>query len=207
MKKRRKSQAKIEYANKLKDPRWQRRRLEVMSRADFKCEECSNDRMELHIHHLRYQGDPWEARDEDLRCLCSSCHGKKHPDKVNKKKRGPVTELEIGGLPSLEENLIRSLENEPDVFPCGLFPEYFLEDNCRSRFISLRSNPGRSTGVLGSELLRESIAKIIRRGLRIESQQLTRAIAEAERAGRKDDLKGLIRRKAYVNKHMYPPKP
>lgn len=62
------------YSEKLKDPRWQKRRLEIMKSADFKCEYCGNAAETLHIHHLRYRGEPWEARDEDLECLCETHH-------------------------------------------------------------------------------------------------------------------------------------
>lgn len=54
------------YADKLKHPKWQKRRLEVLSKADWKCELCSDDETELHVHHLEYTGEPWEAPDSFL---------------------------------------------------------------------------------------------------------------------------------------------
>lgn len=65
------------YAEKLKDPRWQRKRLEVFERAKFTCEECSGTDKTLHVHHKRYiRGrEPWEYEDKvDLACLCEDCH-------------------------------------------------------------------------------------------------------------------------------------
>ena len=72
------------YNDKLKDPRWQRRRLEIMQRADFACEICGDRSEELHIHHKKYRGEPWDASDSELECLCSTCHTIKHldPNKV-----------------------------------------------------------------------------------------------------------------------------
>lgn len=57
-----------------KDPRWQKRRLEIMERDGFQCVSCSDKESELHVHHKRYKGQPWEAEDDDMQTLCVSCH-------------------------------------------------------------------------------------------------------------------------------------
>lgn len=62
------------YAEKLRDPRWQRRRLEIMSRDGFACRRCGDATRTLHVHHLRYSGEPWEAPDAALETLCEDCH-------------------------------------------------------------------------------------------------------------------------------------
>ena len=64
------------YTDQLKDPRWQRKRLEVMQRADFSCEDCYSTDETLHIHHTYYEKGllPWEYPDQSLRCLCEECH-------------------------------------------------------------------------------------------------------------------------------------
>lgn len=68
------------YAEQLKHPKWQKRRLEKMAAADFRCEECESDDATLHIHHRRYiKGRKvWEYSDDLLRCLCDECHGRTH---------------------------------------------------------------------------------------------------------------------------------
>lgn len=68
------------YWEKLRDPRWQRKRLEVMQRADFKCEACDADEATLNVHHKIYRKgvDPWEYSDTELRCLCEACHEGEH---------------------------------------------------------------------------------------------------------------------------------
>lgn len=65
-----------EYWKKLQDPRWQRRRLEVLQRADFSCEQCGSKTDTLHAHHKIYRKghDPWEYEDRELACLCDNCH-------------------------------------------------------------------------------------------------------------------------------------
>lgn len=64
------------YWQKLQDPRWQKKRLEIMNRAGFKCEKCGEDKATLHIHHGYYEKgfEPWEHANETLWCLCSGCH-------------------------------------------------------------------------------------------------------------------------------------
>ncbi len=61
-------------ANKYNDPRWQRKRLEVMERDGWACVACLNESSTLNVHHKRYKGELWESLDEDLQTLCDVCH-------------------------------------------------------------------------------------------------------------------------------------
>lgn len=64
------------YSEKLRDPRWQRRRLEIMQRDDFACCECHATHKTLNVHHRFYlRGlSPWEYKPEWLQTLCEDCH-------------------------------------------------------------------------------------------------------------------------------------
>ncbi|MFA4944922.1 MAG: hypothetical protein WC789_09510 [Lentisphaeria bacterium] len=64
------------YSEKLKDPRWQKKRLEVMQRDEFRCVECGASDQTLNVHHAYYvRGrEPWEYPDESLHTLCEPCH-------------------------------------------------------------------------------------------------------------------------------------
>lgn len=63
------------YREKLLDPRWQRKRLEVLERAGWACESCGDKESTLHVHHGCYgPGEPWEAPAGTLWCLCEACH-------------------------------------------------------------------------------------------------------------------------------------
>jgi hypothetical protein len=64
------------YSDKLKDPRWQKKRLEIMQRDEFRCQSCYDDKTTLHIHHRRYilGRAPWDYPDALLVTLCESCH-------------------------------------------------------------------------------------------------------------------------------------
>lgn len=65
---------KLAYADKLKDPRWQKKRLEVFEKAKWQCACCGGKDETLHVHHLEYGDEPWATADEFLECLCESCH-------------------------------------------------------------------------------------------------------------------------------------
>jgi len=62
------------YSEKLRDPRWQRKRLEIFQRDDFTCLACGSTTKTLHVHHLAYKGDPWDCPSELLETLCETCH-------------------------------------------------------------------------------------------------------------------------------------
>jgi hypothetical protein len=66
-----------EYSSKLRDPRWQRKRLEIFEAAGWVCEHCSEETKELHAHHLIYKKghSPWEYEDGEIIALCKDCHG------------------------------------------------------------------------------------------------------------------------------------
>jgi len=65
------------YAEKLKDPRWQKKRLDIMNRDDWKCNGCNRKDITLHVHHKEYINGrkPWEYDDDNFMTLCESCHG------------------------------------------------------------------------------------------------------------------------------------
>lgn len=80
------------YVAKLRDPRWQRRRLEVLEKADFQCERCGNAKQTLHVHHLAYRpgAEPWHYSDFELECLCEHCHESEHDIYVDESPSPPA---------------------------------------------------------------------------------------------------------------------
>ncbi len=64
------------YSEKLKDPRWQKRRLEVLAANDWMCDRCGSKDNTLHVHHNFYRSktEPWDYPDYALRVVCESCH-------------------------------------------------------------------------------------------------------------------------------------
>lgn len=75
------------YAEKLRDPRWQKKRLEILERDEWRCEMCWNDKATLNVHHRYYQGEPWEAPDDALVTLCENCHKSETKDRKKAEKR------------------------------------------------------------------------------------------------------------------------
>jgi hypothetical protein len=68
----------MRYADKLKDPKWQKRRLEIFERDNWMCRLCKDDKQSLVVHHLCYfpKIEPWEYEDKYLLTLCEPCHEK-----------------------------------------------------------------------------------------------------------------------------------
>jgi len=66
------------YSELLKDPRWQRRKAEILQRDNFTCQLCTDTETELHVHHKKYYAGkkPWEYDNNDLITLCVNCHKK-----------------------------------------------------------------------------------------------------------------------------------
>lgn len=64
------------YAEKLTDPRWQRKRLEIFQRDKFRCRCCGHEDRTLCVHHRWYLNgaDPWDYDNEALLTLCEDCH-------------------------------------------------------------------------------------------------------------------------------------
>lgn len=64
------------YGEKLRDPRWQRKRLEVLARDDWKCTMCDDRTSTLHVHHAYYVSarEPWDYPLQAYHSLCETCH-------------------------------------------------------------------------------------------------------------------------------------
>lgn len=64
------------YSELLRDPRWQKKRLEIMQRDNFRCLQCGSKVKTLNVHHQYYvKGrSPWEYGNDSLLTLCEDCH-------------------------------------------------------------------------------------------------------------------------------------
>lgn len=65
-----------EFWMRYKDPRWQKRKAEILIRDDYTCRDCFDKTTTLNVHHAFYRRDamPWEYADDELRTLCEPCH-------------------------------------------------------------------------------------------------------------------------------------
>lgn len=77
---------KKKYSEKLRHPKWQRKRLEIFNRDDFACLNCDDTETELAVHHKEYSNDdPWKESSENLMTLCKNCHTRAHHLLTNEK--------------------------------------------------------------------------------------------------------------------------
>lgn len=97
--------AAMTYSEKLKDPRWQKKRLKVMEYAKFRCQICGAKHRTLNVHHSYYTRgkEPWQYPDGSLICICEVCHDKIH----NKTKPTPI--------PPAAEEVRRELPPQPPM--------------------------------------------------------------------------------------------
>lgn len=75
----------MSYAEKLKDVRWQRKRLELLEKSQWRCSNiqlgtCPNyetpDKNTLAVHHRIYlpKTEPWDYEAWAYQVLCDDCH-------------------------------------------------------------------------------------------------------------------------------------
>lgn len=69
-----------EYLERLRDPRWQRKRLEILERDNWQCQSCWSIDIPLNVHHKIYFSDkePWDYPNYILVTLCDDCHRQEH---------------------------------------------------------------------------------------------------------------------------------
>lgn len=61
-------------------PNWQKLRLFVLNRDQYKCVNCWDKNKTLHVHHLKYLPGKfiWEVPKWYLVTLCEDCHSEEH---------------------------------------------------------------------------------------------------------------------------------
>ena len=87
------------YTEKLKDPRWQKKRLEILERDNWECQDCGLTNEQhilcfnkcLVVHNIDGENKKIKEinnQEENLISLCMRCHGKRH--KINLEKYANV---------------------------------------------------------------------------------------------------------------------
>lgn len=79
----------MSYLDKLKDPRWQKKRLEILNRDEWTCTFCDAKDTTLNVHHISYFNEPWDAPNTHLITLCEDCHKAETDDLKEVIKRLP----------------------------------------------------------------------------------------------------------------------
>ena len=105
------------YSEKLRDPRWQKKRLKVLERDEYTCQRCGADSKELHVHHGYYRrhAEPWEYESSTLHTLCRDCHSEiaQHHEKI-KFLVGQMAPADLAAVASVL-NLLVEIGHEPCV--------------------------------------------------------------------------------------------
>jgi hypothetical protein len=67
---------KLTYAEKLLDPKWKAKRVEILERDKYKCQGCGKRDTLLDIHHQYYcsNREPWDYPNWNFVPLCRQCH-------------------------------------------------------------------------------------------------------------------------------------
>lgn len=115
--------AKKPYSEKLKDPRWQKRRLELFEAANWTCSNCGSKTETLHAHHGYYKRntEPWDYPDSVMHVLCEACH-------EIMQKRLETIHRQIAGLTQRGlENFIAILETLREAVHAGSVQWVLLE--------------------------------------------------------------------------------
>lgn len=71
---------KVAYRESLRDPRWQKLRLQILERDGWRCLRCGTGEKTLNVHHKHYQAglEPWEYPAASLETICEDCHAAEH---------------------------------------------------------------------------------------------------------------------------------
>ena len=105
------------YGDLLRDPKWRKKRLEILNRDEFTCRLCGDKETTLNVHHIKYaKGNPWETDNIDLITLCEHCH-----KEIERHKR---INLYTFSILDINNNNIRILKSDG------------WEDECRIMFLN-----------------------------------------------------------------------
>lgn len=70
----------MDFQKQIKHPKWQQKRLEILERDEYMCQNCHTQEETLHVHHFFYKPKTllWEYDESSLITLCSDCHNEWH---------------------------------------------------------------------------------------------------------------------------------
>ncbi len=74
----------MNFKEQYQHPYWQKKRLEILDRDEYRCLSCGDMDTQLHVHHKSYDKDCmiWEYDNKNFITLCSQCHKEIHDIKT-----------------------------------------------------------------------------------------------------------------------------
>ena len=110
------------YSKKLRDPRWQKKRLEIMERDEFSCRMCGDNSSTLNVHHCYYDNkEPWAYESSSLITLCEECHKSESAAKID--KNALINIMSSKGMMSHHFNEIVCAIDESKIYQ---FDDYYI---------------------------------------------------------------------------------
>lgn len=159
----------MSYGDLLKDPRWQKKRLEIFERDGWRCVWCKKENETLHIHHVDYQMGlkPWEYSNDQLLTLCEDCH---HGEYENREyvENKLIDELKKLSVPynNIEDLanaiMIYGKEKHPDsdwdeIMYFIQFRKYFIRPGWNTSIINYAENADKENKLIGFCLVDKDI--------------------------------------------------
>lgn len=132
-----------DYSKKLRDPRWQKMRLQILERDEFTCTSCYNSEDTLHVHHRYYEAgkDPWEYPAEALVTLCENCH-EVETDDLAKAKQRLIKALSHWGFLAEQFNRVAAAIETSEPYsghePCADILAFAITDEDSREFITTK---------------------------------------------------------------------
>jgi len=127
------------YKSQYLDPRWQKKRLEIMERDNFRCTICGSEEKTLHVHHLYYEKNKkvWDYKNYALITHCEDCHKWVHKndieyDGLDAKELCKIIGSIVNTYMSNEEEMNKYLASASLVYYLGSLAnidKHFTEDD------------------------------------------------------------------------------
>ena len=97
------AEGKKSFTEQYKNPKWQKKRLEILERDEYSCTECGNEEKTLHVHHYIYHKNKkvWEYDNKYLITLCDDCHSNWHESYDNIKENLCVGSTQLGEIANI----------------------------------------------------------------------------------------------------------
>lgn len=154
------------YNLKLKDPRWQKKRLEIFERDEWRCMLCDSRDKTLTVHHRYYlRGyEPWDYPNEALATLCEECHDEERTNTAEALANlvdAAGSTLWAGDIQALAGDLVSIGPCIPDEPFMVLIGRILRRKNLRGK---IRESPTSIMGLMSRQYLKQDHKKGITEG-------------------------------------------
>lgn len=120
----------MDYYEKLKDPRWQKLRLEILEEKQWNCDGCGNRDKTLSVHHKTYSKntEPWDYDKSNFMVLCEECHCSWHDHEKRLKDLLIVNNFTFFKIDLIDKIKKRNKDNLYEILKI-LIQNYMYADN------------------------------------------------------------------------------